>query len=122
MKWHAESSVIERLLKTESHLAHEDELVRRETAGAPGGAPFDPRQCIERMTDVDHVLLTELIDAISLPMCVMSVPDLSVVAANAAALVSGIFVQGARSGLQKPGVMVVARRAADLSCISLNLT
>jgi len=119
MKWHGESSDIERLLQVESHHAHEDELVRRETTLGVLAPALAPRQPLEKTPLADHALLTELIDAISLPMCVMRVRDLSIVAANAAALVSGVFVQSARSGPQKSGALRdETRRAARQAAVT----
>ncbi|MGD1047476.1 MAG: hypothetical protein ABR899_01835, partial [Candidatus Krumholzibacteriaceae bacterium] len=54
----------------------------------------------ELMPNPDPELLNEILDSISLPLCIRSAHDLSVLAANPAALACGIFVPSSRSSSQ----------------------
>ena len=81
-----------RLLQTDTHSAHEDKLMGRDVAGTAFDASIAPPRRLEELLKLDHALLVEIIDSISIPLCIRSAHDLSVIVTNAAALASGIFV------------------------------
>ena len=81
------------LRQAETHRAHEEELIRRDVAQATFDAALDRPRLNGGIACLDPALFTEIIDSISIPLCIRDARDLSVVAANAAALASGMFAQ-----------------------------
>ena len=105
-----------RLLQADAHGAHENELMRRDVAGAAFDASSSPPRRIEELLKLDHALLVAIIDSISIPLCIRSARDLSVIVANAAALASGIFVPCPESRSPHTGTLQgEARHAAQQS-------
>lgn len=116
MKWDLKPLGLGRLLQAGMHTAHEDQLVGREAIDAPAAVAEHHGPLIEEIVRLDHGLLVELIDAISFPLCIRRASDLSVLAANAAALVSGVFEPSAKSLSERSDVLnQEARHAAQQS-------
>ncbi len=116
MKWDLKPLGLGRLLQAGTHTAHEDQLVRREAVGAPAARAEDHGPSIEEIVRLDHELLVEVIDAISFPLCIRRASDLSVLAANAAALANGVFAPSARSLSERSEILnQEARHAAQQS-------
>ncbi len=93
------------LLGADAQRAPADENIR-------GGAePAAPEASAARpvraglMSNPEAAFLIEIIDSISLPLCIRSADDLSVLVANTAALACGIFVPSSKSSSQNVGAL-----------------
>ncbi|MDD4857016.1 MAG: response regulator [Candidatus Krumholzibacteria bacterium] len=104
------------LLQSVMRDAPEDEWIRRDFAGAAIETILERARPDEHKSDFDETLLGEIIDSSSIPLCIRSAHDLSVIVANAAALANGIFEPPSRGASQQAGALrAEARYAAQQS-------
>jgi two-component system sensor histidine kinase/response regulator len=102
--------------RTGAHAIHESELLRRDTAESAHGVAPDRARSVDEAAILDRTLLLEIIDSISIPLCIRNASDASILTANAAALVSGVFVPDPRYPSRHGGTFNdEARRAARQS-------
>lgn len=81
------------LLHTETHRAHEDALRGRKAAGRGSGASAVCGAPGEQAAGLTAPLLGEIIESISIPVCIRSGSDLSILFANTAAVATGVFAE-----------------------------
>ncbi|HVO77158.1 MAG TPA: PAS domain S-box protein, partial [Candidatus Bathyarchaeia archaeon] len=73
----------------------------------------------EAIPGLELSVLAEIADAISIPLCIRTAQDLSVLVANAASLACGIFEPGSKGSFQSAGPLSAeARHAARQSAVT----
>jgi two-component system sensor histidine kinase/response regulator len=107
---------LNRLLQSVARDSTKDEWIHGDAAGPALETILAHPRPSEQMGELDETLLVEIIDSISIPLCIRSAHDLSVIAANAAALANGIFEPSSRGAPQQFGALrSEARYAAQQS-------
>jgi two-component system sensor histidine kinase/response regulator len=110
---------LSRLLQSAVRENPGDEWIHGDVAAASEDAPPAQQRSSDGMPDLNEALLAEIIDSISIPLCIRDARDLSVLMANAAALANGIFVLSSRGAPQHAGAISgETRHAARQSVVT----